>query len=1008
MHGIRNSSRFTWRQRLSAMLHGGTDRRARRLAVMLGLLAGCSVGGNATLAVVLLLTALLNVSTQLWLATLVATATGAWLLEPLTERLGYIILDLTPLGRFLGGFDDNLWLALFDFDRYDLVGGLAVVAVLGGPIATLVARFAPRPIAETPSVGLLRPAAWLAVPLTLLLAMALPYYVGSQWLAQRLLGTLSQFHGAPVTAARASLRLDTGELEFDRVHVAAASEVACNVLRIEKVRALVRPAALVRGRLEIELLWLSGIDRDVLRLDASALPKLNADMSQAGEIPVRLAAESEYGVALHDCVRGMRTLGLRLPALGETLAVLEQLGQLETAASRQPISSLLVSNKYRRSPLGRERPLVRIGHATIEGLAETWNLGPGAVVELAELSSDARPGQGSTLSITLPQQAAELHAQLWLGDCSPRHEVELRIGEMPAMDLIEPASEDMRLAVARGKVQVSGRGWMTREQFAVELRVKAHELSARVLGDRPLAGLAPKLWNDGLALLPNVEADLDLEGSWYEPCLWLDSRRLRGRITQQLALLGQASLLATDAPTGSATTALQKEIATAAPSAPVEVAIEASIPTADHGSPIESSSASTASDAIPTAAEEPVAGESIAAAAMASPGELALATDEQDVPTSRNPLRAPPPAAPRGVTLAAATDSAAPMATASDSLFEPPPVGVAGPDPRPTPKAPVANPPAKAPAKAAIVPTWQPPAAAASTPYAPPKASTMVYQPPTTSPSATSSPPSLGLPAPRVKTPTVAPSLATNNAAPVASNPTPAATPAASPTAVAPLVTAPVATAPVAATPASPVVAAPVAAAPPVAAPAATAPTAQPQAVAKTALLPSWGSQAPNPLPRSTTPAQPVSVGLPASSALRVGSTTNLPGPINLQQGGDDFDTVLAHSRAVKSSDPTPVKPHSRGPGLMQEGETPTKAHWPPFGAKNLSAYKSKKGVASSDKKNDPKSKTLLGRWTKQDKPDTEVAASKPVDKPVAPAAKPADTNQLQAEKPAWYQTLFR
>ena len=88
----------------------------------------------------------------------------------------------------------------------------------------------------------------------------------------------------------------------------------------------------------------------------------------------------------------------------------------------------------------------------------------------------------------------------------------------------------------------------------------------------------------------------------------------------------------------------------------------------------------------------------------------------------------------------------------------------------------------------------------------------------------------------------------------------------------------------------------------------------------------------------------------------------------------------------------------------MQEGETPTKAHWPPFGAKNLSAYKSKKGVASSDKKNAPQSKTLLGRWTNKDPQPAEEIVSKPV----APAAKPADANQLQAEKPAWYQTLFR
>ena len=108
------------------------------LAVFLGLLAGFAQGWNLSLAALLVLVVLFDVRSRV---ALVCWAIGlglSWVLAPATFLLGRAVLDLTPLGSWLGDFEGAA--ALLGWDRYTLVGGLLIGLALAWPASSLLTR----------------------------------------------------------------------------------------------------------------------------------------------------------------------------------------------------------------------------------------------------------------------------------------------------------------------------------------------------------------------------------------------------------------------------------------------------------------------------------------------------------------------------------------------------------------------------------------------------------------------------------------------------------------------------------------------------------------------------------------------------------------------------------------------------------------------------------------------------------------------------------------------------
>ncbi len=123
---------------LFGVARSGLHPREVGVAVFLGTLAGFVTGWNLTLVVVLLLALLLAHPLKVFAQTWGVAAALAWTLTPFTFRFGRYLLEDSELGAALAPHAGSVWVALFDLDRFTLIGGMCVGLLL----AALAAGFA--------------------------------------------------------------------------------------------------------------------------------------------------------------------------------------------------------------------------------------------------------------------------------------------------------------------------------------------------------------------------------------------------------------------------------------------------------------------------------------------------------------------------------------------------------------------------------------------------------------------------------------------------------------------------------------------------------------------------------------------------------------------------------------------------------------------------------------------------------------------------------------------------
>ncbi len=126
---------LTLRDKLVAALRGGGHPAGVALAVGLGLVAGFASGVNLTFALLLWLAIVLNVRSSVFVVTWaigLALAIGG---HSICHGVGYALLDELSLGELIAKLGDSPVVALLDWDRYALVGGVAIAIVLAVPAA---------------------------------------------------------------------------------------------------------------------------------------------------------------------------------------------------------------------------------------------------------------------------------------------------------------------------------------------------------------------------------------------------------------------------------------------------------------------------------------------------------------------------------------------------------------------------------------------------------------------------------------------------------------------------------------------------------------------------------------------------------------------------------------------------------------------------------------------------------------------------------------------------------
>jgi hypothetical protein len=778
------------------MLRGGSRPVNLALAVALGLAIGFTAGWNFTVVALLMLAALTNANSKLLAASTMSGAVLAWLASSMTSAIGTLIYDETRLATWVTMLGDGPLAAMFDLDSYCLIGGLVLAFSLAGPLGRAAWQWGEsRWVDEEPSngqrrEGLMRPRAWLALPLVLLFGGALPWWLGTRHLERRVLTLLSDFNGAEVSASRVRLELWSGRLELDGLEIPDPANLERDRLRIAQVRARVRGGPLLRGRLEIERLQLSGIDRDVARRKAATAVAARIPQIRFSPAPLALPADVSQELELHDYVRGWDQFASRLSHLGQLLAALERIRSLEPDRLQRTSAATLFGSAE-RSNLGSPQPALAIEHIEAEGFGESWGLGKKSLVELKQLSTNPKLAKGPpALRIVLPELAAEVSSTLDFLKPGQRHRVQLQVGDLPLVSLIEQSSGGSRIAVADGRVNISGEGWMDDTRFDLALQMQISGLDARLQGSAPAAGIAPAAWNRGLKDLGGLRAELTCNGRWASPRLHVQGRDLVNQFKHQLRSAGDHVLLAQIekqlaaptqvVPTVTVTDSASSPVELPHPlpnpnpavvppvSAPISQSVEQprveQLPPPTTTSSIPPQATTAVSDsisappanlppatvaAVPLLAAVPVSSysktmEPAAPPAMASDSATPLA---QPIEQSR----ASPPTvaqAPR-TEVVAARPSQAPsgVVTVSDELFGPPPLAV----------------PAVGryviPPEQAATSNWQPPATTAPPSYHPPQAPVVTYTPPAAQSAPQYSAPRVASAQPTYKAPAAAPTV---------------------------------------------------------------------------------------------------------------------------------------------------------------------------------------------------------------------------------------------------------
>lgn len=645
----------------------GASQRQVTWAIGLGVLAGFLVGPHLTFAAALLAALALNVSLPVFAASACAGMLAGRLLLPLCAVLGQRLLDGTSLGQVLARCGDGAFVALWDFDRYAVVGLLVVGAVFGlvaAEAARLVLRFVlPSWQCNSSPAPLWRPRGGYIVGMAAALIGAALVAIGPTWLGHRLLHQASLVNGADVTADTMRVNLLTGRLEAQRLWLADPANLSRNRLEARQVHGKLHVGQLLRGRLHVEHLQLYDVDSGTVRpvparawgaaRPMAAKPAAPAHAVQDGCVNVeRYLADAE---AIRVWCRGAEGL----------LTELESLRPARPATGAAAAPELPLAQ--RRSRLGRALATLQVQRVHLEELPTSWKLGARAVLQLSNVTSEPkRSGAPTGVLVIAPAAGLALEGRLNLHDAVRQHELRLQSYDVRPQSVVHLA----RLADVALPSDLpgclAGQGWFDRQSLHVQLALAAPTAGLQIRSTAPLAGLPPQLWQQAATQIDRIELPLQLVGSLTQPRLELDPATARQRFQQQLAAAGQSgwSQAIADELSGASQFVAQRQPQTVHPAAEAPADVASSETELAHTeapqSPAVEPAPETEPAPAPPAAEAPEENEVAAAVPQKRQPQPALvqavpivskpepqSQDQAAIsPTDETPSAAPPTAAP--------------------------------------------------------------------------------------------------------------------------------------------------------------------------------------------------------------------------------------------------------------------------------------------------------------------------------------------------------------------------
>lgn len=583
---------------LARRLSGGTHPRAVSLAVFLGLLAGFVQGWNLSLAALLVLIVLFDVRSRVALVCWGIGVGLSWALTPATFLLGRVVLDLTPLGTFLGDFEGVA--ALFGWDRYTMVGGLLVGLALAWPASTLLTRGVRRTRqllqqarelrskltadavpdviafprariswkarlldwlrgarrADSAGTGrepLFRPGGIPAAAALVLVASGTVFWHLPRMMSGELYLAMQAANQARLEAAEFRLALWDGLLDIRDLRLADPNCLTHDRVRVEQLRAVLDPEALLRGRLALMRLDVSGVRTHVERATPAEPTCDAADSSLPATVSKPLqqpAVVQEDSARPEAYLSNWPAIEQAIVRLGELLEPLQTLNRFEVSRGA-PLSLASIAEtdlatlRRIRSPLGRREPRISVATLRADAFDSAWRLGPRATFHAARLSSRPALGRESPrFEIVMPDRNARVSGEYASHQGRSRWRVALEARKIPAAELLASPSADQPLRIVRGQISLDGTGWADVSGFEMPLIIEAHALACQATNHAKLADIDAEHWAAGLERLNRFAFEANCQGAWRKPRLRLDGQQIARRFREDLANAAQHDLLA--------------------------------------------------------------------------------------------------------------------------------------------------------------------------------------------------------------------------------------------------------------------------------------------------------------------------------------------------------------------------------------------------------------------------------------------------------------------------------
>jgi hypothetical protein len=319
-----------------------------------------------TFAILVWLAVVLNVHTVTFLASWCVGLALAIALHSICHGAGYALLDEVGLGTVVLFLGESPLVALLDWDRFALVGGLAIGLLLAVPAArgawTIAdARWRNANESAPPRGALVRPLALVHSPVAAVALVLLPWAMVERQLADELLNDAVQFANCHATADRTQLCLWTGKWTAENVWIESNTDGSTTALSVNRIEATINPARLLRGWMHIDHLSLSGVSSGKLANKAAS-----ESTSRSGD-----------ATDLNDFVAGWCQRRDHLAWAGQMVATVEQLARFEQnrrLTGDKLISAFTSTPDEPRSRLGHRDPRVVVKTLEIDEFSPLWRI----------------------------------------------------------------------------------------------------------------------------------------------------------------------------------------------------------------------------------------------------------------------------------------------------------------------------------------------------------------------------------------------------------------------------------------------------------------------------------------------------------------------------------------------------------------------------------------------------------------------------------------------------------